>query len=212
MGIVKNRCVIIGGGDCSVQLLKDNITENDYLICADSGYDIAIKADIIPDILIGDFDSIKAAIPKNVNKISLPVEKDVTDSVAAFNEGVDRGYSSFVLFGGTGGRFEHTLANISLMAEASRNKIEFVIVDDRHIFRSITDSSVKISGKKNQQISVFAYGGIANGVTIRGLYYPLDSYSLDPFDGALGTSNHITDEFGEIIVKDGTLIIIETQL
>lgn len=211
MGTLKNRCVIIGGGDCSVELLKAHITLDDYVICADSGYDTAIKSDISPDLLIGDFDSINV-IPENVSRITLPVEKDVTDSVAAFNEGVKQGYNEFVLFGGTGGRNEHTLANISLMANASRKGIDFTIIDEKHIFRSITNSWVKIKKQENQQISVFAYGNIADGVTLKGLFYPLKCFSLDPFDGALGTSNHIVDEYGEITVKKGTLVIIETQM
>ena len=211
MGTLKNRCVIIGGGDCTADILKAHITLNDYVICADGGYDTAIKSNICPDLLIGDFDSINA-IPENVSRIKLPVEKDVTDSVAAFNEGIKLGYKSFILFGGTGGRFEHTYANISLMANASRRGIAFEIIDDKHIFRSITNSSVKIKKKENQQISVFAYGSKANGVTLKGLYYPLNDFSLDPFDGALGTSNHIVDEYGEITVKNGTLVIIETQV
>ncbi len=211
MGSIKSRCVIIGGGDCSVDILKSNISSDDFVICADSGYDIAILADIVPDLLIGDFDSIKA-VPHNVEMITLPVEKDVTDCVAAYNEGVKHGYKSFLLFGGTGGRFEHTFANISLMAEASRSGIRFVIIDENHIFRSITDSSVKIEYKQNQQISVFAYGGKAIGVTERGFHYPLSDYTLDPFNCALGTSNDIIDDYGEITVKSGTLIIIETQL
>ncbi len=211
MGTLKNRCVIIGGGDCAVPLLKENITSDDYVICADGGYDIALQAKIIPDLLIGDFDSIKS-VPEDVNTITLPVEKDVTDSVAAFNEGVKLGFKEFLLLGGTGGRFEHTLSNVSLMANASKSGINFEIIDDNHIFRSITNSSKRIIKKENQQISVFAYGNTANGVTLKGMYYPLNNYTLDPFNGALGTSNHIISEIGEISVKDGTLIIIETQV
>lgn len=212
MGTLKTRCVIIGGGDFSIDILKENINVDfDYIICADSGYDYAVKADITPDLLIGDFDSIKT-IPDNVKKITLPVEKDVTDAVAAFSEGVKQGFASFVLFGGTGGRFEHTFANISLMASASKQNIEFVIVDEKHIFRAITNSTVKIRRKENQQISVFAYGNKAIGVTEKGFHYSLQNYTLDPFDGALGTSNDIIDDFGEISVEDGTLIIIETNV
>lgn len=212
MGTLKTRCVIIGGGDCSASFLKENIDlENDYIICADSGYDYAISADITPALLIGDFDSI-SAVPEGLNIISLPVEKDVTDCVAAFDEGVKKGFKSFVLFGGTGGRFEHTFANISLMAKASQSNIDFVILDEKHTFRSITDSSIKIERKENQQISVFAYGGRAFGVTEKGFHYPLWDYTLDPFDGALGTSNDIVEEFGEISVRKGTLIIIETTV
>ena len=207
----ERRCVIIGGGDCSAEILKKNISADDFIICADSGFDIATESGFAPDLLIGDFDSIKA-IPDNVNKITLPVEKDVTDTVAAFNEGVERGFNSFILFGGTGGRFEHTFANISLMANASKSGITFEIIDNKHIFRSITNSSIKIKHKENQQVSVFAFGDRAFGVTLKGFHYPLCDYTLDPFNGALGTSNHIVEDYGEISVSNGTLIIIETQM
>ncbi len=211
MGSLNKRCVIIGGGDCSVDILKANITSDDFVICADSGYDFAIEAKLKPNLLIGDFDSIRA-IPNNVELITLPVEKDVTDCVAAFNEGIKLGFKSFVLFGGTGGRFEHTFANISLMANASRNNIRFEIIDDKHHFRSVTNNSIKIKSKYNQQISVFAYGDKAVGVAEKGFHYSLNDYTLDPFDGSLGTSNDIIEEYGEISVKSGTLIIIETQV
>ena len=211
MGTLKTRCVIIGSGDCSIDILKENINNSDYIICADGGYDYAVEADLIPDLLIGDFDSIKA-IPENVAKITLPVEKDVTDAVAAFNEGVKQGFTSFVLFGGTGGRFEHTFANISLMANASKQNLSFEIIDEKHIFRAVTNSSIKIERKENQQISVFAYGNKATGVTENYFHYPLQNYTLDPFDGAFGTSNDIVEEFGKISVEDGTLIIIETNV
>lgn len=205
------RCIIIGGGDCTASILKSNINSDDFVICADGGYNIAQECGLVPDLLIGDFDSINF-LPKNIETITLPVEKDVTDSVAAFNEGVKAGFKSFLLLGGTGGRFEHTFANISLMAKASKNNVDFTMIDDKHIFRSITDSNIRITQKDNQQISVFAYGDMAYGVNLKGLYYPLSDYTLDPFDCALSTSNHIVDEFCEVSVKDGTLVIVETQL
>ena len=210
MGI-KRRCVIIGGGDCSTEILKKNILIDDFIICADGGFDIANECGIIPDLLIGDFDSIKA-IPENMTMITLPVEKDVTDTVAAFNEGVKLGFKSFVLLCGTGGRFEHTFANISLMANASKSGFAFEIIDDKHVFRSITNSSIKIEQKPSKQVSVFAYGDRAVGVTLKGFHYSLFDYKLDPFNGALGTSNDIVEDYGEISVQNGTLIIIETQM
>lgn len=211
MGTLNKRCVIIGGGDCSVNIIKNYILPDDYIICADGGYDIAYESKIVPNLLIGDFDSIRC-MPEKVDKITLPVEKDVTDTVAAFNEGVKLGLKSFVLLGGTGGRFEHTFANISLMANASKNGICFEIIDDKHIFRSITNSSLKLKRKDNQQVSVFAFGGNATGVTLSGFHYPLSDFTLDSFNGALGTSNDIIEDYGSITVKNGTLIIIETQL
>ena len=211
MGTLNKRCVIIGGGDCSVDILKNNILSDDFIICADSGYDIANDADIVPDLLIGDFDSIKR-IPDNVNKITLPVEKDVTDCLAAYNEGIKLGFKAFAVFGGTGGRFEHTFANISLLAAASQSGVSVEMIDDIHIFRSISNDSIKINRKDNQQISIFAYGSDAIGVTLKGFHYSLFDFTLDPFYGSLGTSNDIIDEYGEIIVENGTLIIVETHV
>ena len=184
---------------------------NDYIICADSGYDIANEAGFIPNLLIGDFDSIKS-IPENMNKITLPVEKDVTDCLAAYYEGVKLGFESFVIFGGTGGRFEHTFSNISLIANASKAGIYVEMIDDIHIFRSITNNSLKIKRKDKQQVSVFAFGGNSTGVSLNGFHYPLSDFTLEPFNGALGISNDIIDDYGEIIVENGTLIIIETQV
>ena len=59
---------------------------------------------------------------------------------------------------------------------------------------------------------LFRSGGNATGVTLKGFHYPLDDFTLDPFNGALSTSNDIIDDYGEISVKNGTIIIIETQL
>ena len=210
MGTLKNRCVIVGGGDCSTDILKLNINCNDYIICADSGFDAVFTTGIIPDLLIGDFDSIRK-IPDDVETIALPVEKDITDCEAAYLEGVKRGYKDFLILGGTGGRFEHTFANISLMARASKEGNTFSIIDEKHIFRSVTNSSLKLSFTSDKQISVFAFGRKAYGVCEKGFHYPLDNFTLDPFV-PIGISNDITSDYGEIIVEDGTIIVIETQM
>ncbi len=210
MGIIKKRCVIVGGGDCSVEIIKSNINNDDYVICADSGFDITFKAGITPDLLVGDFDSIHS-IPDNVEKIIYPVEKDVTDCEASYLEAVKRGYREFLLLGGTGGRFEHTFANISIIARASREGNQITIIDDKHIFRAITNSSIKIPFKPDKQISVFSFGDKSYGVCENGFHYPLDDYTLDPFI-PIGISNDIKSEYGEISVEKGTLIIIETKM
>ncbi|MBR5246648.1 MAG: thiamine diphosphokinase [Clostridia bacterium] len=210
MGNLKTRCVIIGGGDCTADLVFSNISSDDYIICADSGYDIAIKAQIEPDLIIGDFDSVKSFVQKT-EKITLPVEKDVTDCEAAYNEGVKRGFNNYLLLGGTGGRFEHTFANISVMARASIEGNKFIMVDEKHTFYSITNSSLNLPFSPNKQISVFAFGDKALGVTEKGFHYKIEDYTLNPFI-PMGISNDIVDDYGEITVKKGTLIVIETQM
>lgn len=210
MGIIRKRCVIIGSGDCSIDFLKSNIKEDDYIICADGGYNYALSADLSPDLLIGDFDSIDK-IPDFNNIIKLPIEKDITDCEAAFLEGKKIGFTSFVVFGGTGGRFEHTYANISVMANAVKQGLDFTIVDEKHIFNCVYNSLIKIPFKKNTQISVFAFGGNAYNVTERGFHYSLDNATLKPFE-PLGISNDIVSDYGVISVEDGSLLVIETKM
>ena len=85
------------------------------------------------------------------------------------------------------------------------------MVDKKHIFRAIHNSSLRLKYSENTQISVFAFGNKAYGVCERGFHYPLDNYDLDPFE-PLGISNDIKGDFGEISVKNGTLVVIETKM
>ncbi len=205
-----SRCLIICGGDCSTDLILKHYRESDCVICADSGYVYAHKAQIKPNIVVGDFDSLQGVeIPQN--SIKLPVEKDITDSEAAIIEGVKTGCDEFLILGGTGGRFEHTFANISLMAKYTSQGFKLEMIDDKHCFYCLHNSSITLDYKENQQISVFAFGEKAYGVTERGFHYPLENYTLDPFE-PLGISNDIVAENGEISVENGTIIIIETTV
>lgn len=210
MGTLKKRCVIIGSGDCSLKILKKHIADDDFVICADGGYNYAVSADITPDLLIGDFDSI-GTVPDFPNTVSLPVEKDVTDCEAAYIEGRNRGFTEFYIFGGTGGRFEHTFANISLAAKAAAEGCICTVLDDRHTVRALCNSTLILKNKPNTQISVFAFGGEARNVSETGFHYTLDNVTLSPYT-TLGTSNDIVADFGTISVGDGVLIIIETEM
>ncbi len=205
-----SRCLILCGGDCSAKTIMNSYSASDFIICADSGYDYAVKYGVIPHLLIGDFDSI-SNIPDGIDKIKLPVEKDITDSEAAIIEGINRGYTEFLILGGTGGRFEHTFANISLMAKYTKLGYIIKMIDDNHSFFCIYNSSLKLTKKGSQQISVFAFGENAEGVYETGFHYPLSNFTLSPFV-PLGISNDIVADYGEISVENGTLVVIETIL
>lgn len=208
---MKNRCVIIGGGDCSVKLLNSVINEDDFIICADSGYDVIRLTKYKPNLIIGDFDSVKSSILDVENIIRLPIEKDITDCEAAIIEAIKYGYSRIVLLGGTGGRFEHTFANVSLLAKYTKTGNNIEMIDDKHRFMCVYNSQIEIPYRNNQQISVFAFGNKAYGVTEKGFHYTLNNYDLDPSE-PLGISNDIVGNSGIISVKNGVLIIIDTKM
>ena len=110
---VKNCCYIICGGPESFSTVK--IPDNAYIICADSGYDKALSAGIKPDLLIGDFDSVKSKLPDDIDVLRAPAHKDDTDTLLAVRTALEKGFDEIILAGACGGRTDHTLANIATL-------------------------------------------------------------------------------------------------
>lgn len=197
-------CYLIGAGDFDAKI---EIGEKDMIIAADGGYDLLIQHGYTPNLLIGDFDSISSKLPERVETIRFKSEKDETDMFLAYMEGVKRGYTSFVIHGALGGRLDHTLANISLLAYAKEHGHTSLITDGKQNIICIKNEKITLMGAKGKYLSVFAYGGDAMNVSIRGAKYETVSATLTP-SFPLGVSNEFTDSPCEISVGAGTLIII----
>ncbi len=194
-------CYIIGAGDLPLLYISD---KNSLVIAADGGLERLKNTE--PDIIVGDFDSL-GYIPVSSKTVVLPVEKDITDMKCSVDIGIQKGCDTFVLYGGTGGRPDHTFANITLLCELSEmGKIGY-LVGDGFVTTAITNSCYKLPLKNKGTVSVFAAGDRAKGVTIKGLKYTLSDYTLT-FSAPLGVSNSFLGKPSEISVKDGTLIIM----
>ncbi len=192
-------CYIIGAGNLPLLYIKDG----GFIIAADGGLDKL--GTIKPDLVVGDFDSSVCKIPENA--IVLPVEKDVTDMCFAVGEGEKRGYDTFLIFGGTGGRPDHTFANISLLCALAERGKQGYLIGEGYITTAITNTKMSIGGKEGNTLSVFAAGDKARGVTLCGVKYPLQNHTLH-FSNALGVSNSFTAGLANISVTDGTLIVM----
>ena len=130
-----------------------------------------------------------------------------SDMHLAYLEGKNRGYSEFILYGGVGGRPDHTFANYCLLSYIRSDGATAVLHGDGNIAFVIKNEATRVMGKQGNHISVFAFGGKAEGVFIKGLCYGLENGSLSP-SFPLGVSNSFTDTEGEISVSRGTLLII----
>ncbi len=192
-------CHIIGAGNLPLLYIK----EGGFVIAADGGLDKL--GSIKPNLVVGDFDSSCLHAPENA--IVLPVEKDVTDMCFAVGEGEKRGYDTFLIFGGTGGRPDHTFANISLLCSLAERGKQGYLIGDGYITTAIKNTCVSIEGKVGNTLSVFAAGDKAIGVTLSGVKYPLQNHTLH-FSNALGVSNSFTSDVADISVTDGTLIVM----
>lgn len=198
------KCIIIGAGDFT---LPGEISCEDLVIAADGGYDHAKAAGVEPKLFVGDMDSLTTFLPENIEKITFPERKDYTDMNLAYLEGKARGYENFEIYGGTGGRSDHTFANISLLLKIACDGCRAKMISEKEIYTVIKNGEIRLSGEGGKYVSVFAIGGIAEGVTLRGLDYEIESATLTP-DFPLGVSNKFTDDEAEISVKDGALLII----
>lgn len=197
-------CYIVGAGDCEkLDFIKN---EADLLIAADGGYMHIIKNGMQPDVVIGDFDSL-GKIPDAENVVKLNPVKDITDMHAAAEEGIKRGFREFMLCGATGGRLDHTLANIQLIASLSQKGFPASIADGDRIITAVTDSEIRFDSSKKGFISVFSHTDKSEGVFEKGLKYTLENTELTN-SFSLGVSNEFIGEESVISVKKGTLIII----
>ena len=196
------RAVIIGNGTVkNYNKIKEIIKSDDFVICADGGYYHAQKCGIVPDLIIGDFDS--SQIPDNdIQKCIYPKRKDFTDSEISVMYACDNGYDEIVMFGMTGTRLDHTLNNMLLLFRCKNS----CIIDDNNEIYPLTDK-FHISGKKGKTLSIIPIGGDLCGLITKGLDYPLDNETIH-LGESRGNSNVITEDSCEITVNSGKGFVI----
>lgn len=200
----ENICYIVGSMKMGAEAFMPK--EGDLVIAADGGYNNLKKNNIKPDILLGDFDSI-GEVPQDENIIRLPIEKNDTDTFYAVKLGLKKGYKKFVIYGGTGGRLDHTIANIQILAFLEGKKCTGYLIGNGTIITVIKDRKIMFSADHKGVISVFCYGGMASGVSLKGLKYPLLNYTMRN-TVPLGVSNQFIGKDSSVEVRDGMLIVI----
>ena len=197
-------CYIVGAGEDYG--LDFQPKEGDLVIAADGGYARTLEAGIRPDLIIGDFDSL-GRIPQEDHVITLPVVKDVTDTYAAIEQGKARGYRNFWLYGCTGGRIDHTFANVQTAAELAEHGMACHIVDKTQIITALCCGTMEFGPESKGFLSVFSHTDRCSGVTLKGLKYELENAGLSN-RFPLGVSNEFLGIPAHVTVKEGTAILI----
>lgn len=178
----------------------------DYVIAADGGYRYAQEAGLRVDLVVGDFDSL-AQPPQHENVLRLPPEKDDTDMLAAIHAGLEQGLLVFHIYGGTGGRLDHTLANIQCIAALAARGARGYLHDQGTVITAISDGQLSFPAGGRGTVSVFSHSDISQGVSESGFAYSLSDATLTNRT-PLGISNAFTDRPGRISVRSGTLVVI----
>lgn len=198
-------------------IFPENITEHpksdDLRIAADSGYKNARALGDRVDILLGDFDSLGediSALPDKIEKITVPAEKDETDTQLAVNLALSRGADELVIIGGLDGRLDHTLSNLAILEAMSDMGVHALITNGQNRARYICSTSALLARSGFKYISLIAADDNVKGVTVEGCKYPLNNAKLSrKFQFAV--SNEIVENCALVSVKRGGLWIVESK-
>ena len=218
------RYIIVTGGPLpqeSAELIKElsSSDEDTVLIACDGGCDILARNNIVPDLVVGDMDSISEEGLEFINSHSVfiekyPVEKDWTDSEIALGK---TGDEEVILVTPDSGRLDHVIANLQLALKFKSEGKKITITDGiTYCYPLCGEDSVEIDISKMQKpLSVslvpWDFSRPVTGVTTKGLYYPLENAELNA-GSSFSFSNHPTYENGRIAIeiKGGVLLVIVT--
>ena len=209
----QNIVIISGGRLGNVDFFRANVAriDNRLLIACDGGARHLAGSGLIPDVLLGDMDSINPAQLTDYEKtgvkvIRYPVNKDFTDTALALDYAFSLKPRSIDIWGTQGGRIDHALANLFLLIKAREAGIKTRLMDEYcEAFVPIGD--VIFTDASGCLVSLIALSPQVEGITLDGFLYPLNDANLTMSESR-GVSNIIAGERAGIHVRSGNLLVI----
>lgn len=191
------RCVIVAAGDLYP---FPDLQGEQYIIAADGAAERLIRENVIPDLIIGDWDSAELE-PEDSNryeKITLPHEKDDTDTHACVREAIKRGFTEIDIYGAFGGvRADHSIANVQSLIYLAENGCRGSIHTGGQVLTVIKDATLRLEKGHTGYVSVFAMEPEVSGVYIKGMLYEVSDATLK-FSFPIGASNELVGKEAEI--------------
>ncbi len=215
--------IIVAGGriddDFALRfVLEHQKTEEIFLVAADRGLLFFDRHGIVPDLIVGDFDSVKEGYEETYLSAHPEVEvhefnweKDMTDTEIAAVEAADRGCSRVDILGATGTRFDHMLGAVQVLSLLLDRGVEGQILDPCNRI-SMHEKHIRIAKAKQwgKYVSLFAWGGDVNDVKMNGFHFTIKGVGITS-SGTLTVSNQIEEEVGEVIFPYGRLLMVESK-
>ncbi len=190
--------------------LKRVIKRGDTIIGVDGGVDTLFNIDLVPDVIIGDFDSIKLdnkyLASDNIKKISHPPEKDFTDTELAVDYAINKDSKSIIIVNDMQNRTDHALGIIATLANLHQQGIHSMILSN-HQALLFLNTSTEIKLKVGLEVSLIPFSSEVKGITTSGLYYPLKNESLYS-TSARGVSNKTNSDRQTITFDQGMLLLV----
>jgi thiamine pyrophosphokinase len=187
----------------------------DAVIAADGGAIVAGRLGFRPDLVVGDLDSLDPADVDRLRADGIPVEvapvaKDESDTELAVSAALARGATALTIVGALGGRIDHLLANVALLALPALAVIDAVIIDGRSRIALVRGPGSRVlAGRVGDLVTLLPFGHGVAGVRTDGLAWALADEAL-PAGPARGLSNVRTTASARVWVRAGELIVVES--
>jgi len=212
---VTRAAIVLAGGDPVDADLKARLPEAFLVVAADSGLHQAGPLGLHVDCIVGDFDSddpdaVEAARARGADVERHPPDKDATDLELALDAARDRGALGITVVGGAGGRLDHFLGNVGVLASPRLREIEIDAWFGDAYVRVVHGGQAPrpIVGVPGSLLTLLPAGGDACGITTTGLQYPLRGETLQS-GTTRGVSNVLVAAEGSVVLEQGTLLVVQ---
>lgn len=200
------KAIIMSGGQVRDDgFVKELALSGDMLICADSGVMNALRLGLHADICVGDFDSSTPPEDAATEWVTLPTEKDDTDTMSAARIAVERGTDEVLILAGTGSRLDHTIGNLSVLEFLRQRGIKARLIDENNQVFLAGEGIYSIPKAEGEFLSLLPFCS-QPVISVSGVKYPLERKLL-PTDQPLGVSNVILDNEATLKVEKGVVAV-----
>ncbi len=210
------KAVLFAGAEIErYDFCKEYIQNADVIVCCDGGMRHTRALKIIPDYILGDFDSCKKEDFNYYKELGVkiktfPTQKDETDMELGLDFALELGVDDIVICGGIGSRFDHTLANAHLLLRLLKKGVRGRLVNEKNCVELI-DKNMIVKGKKGDLVSTIPLSMEVTGITLEGFAYPLTDHTLTIDDDIVAVSNVMLQEKCSITIKTGYLFVIQAR-
>jgi len=202
--------IVCNGSVRDYEVIRTFFNKYDYVISVDGGAAHLRRLGIMPDMLLGDFDSAQKEDVEYFKELGIqvaqfPAEKDMTDSELAIEKALELGADEVVFIGAVGTRFDHSMANIFLLKKLMDKKVEACIADEHNLIYMF-DKTFSLRGMESYKLSLVPVSLTVTGVTTTGLKYPLDNATME-LGTSWGVSNEFVAETATVTIGEGILLV-----
>ena len=220
--------LIITGGHLNIEFAKEYVKTLSYdkVFVVDKGLEYADALNLIPDYIVGDFDTVDVQLLEHYrNKIQKdeinayieqhPVKKDATDTELALQHAMKENAKQITILGATGSRIDHVLMNLGLLLQTTKKGILCTIIDENNRIRLLSAKGNNVCKIKREKqygtyVSLIPMTPVVGGVSLEGVMYPLESAKIYQGD-SLTVSNQITESEAVIRIEEGELLVVESK-